>query len=238
VLEYRHLRPLSYALTALFVYSLAACSAQQPDEGNAQAPAAEQAPAGNAADGKLVLAFGDSLYAGYGLDPGQSFPARLDRALDARGIPVTVHNAGVSGDTTADGLRRLDFTLDGLPRKPDLAIVGLGGNDMLRGLAPAEAKANLEAICDKLRSRGIAVMLTGMVAAPNLGSDYGEEFNAIYPALAEHCDAPLYPFFLDGVVGSPELMLADRIHPSAAGVDRVVERIAPLVAKQLDPAGG
>jgi len=184
-------------------------------------------------DEKLVLAFGDSLYAGYGLRQDESFPHDLEQALAAQGIAARVHNAGVSGDTTAAGLQRLTFTLDGLPRKPDLAIVGLGANDMLRGLDPQVARDNLSAILSELRRRGIPVMLTGMVAAPNMGRDYGARFDAIYPDLAKQYDAALYPFFLADVIGSPALMLPDRIHPNAAGVDAIVARVAPLVAKQL-----
>jgi acyl-CoA thioesterase-1 len=201
------------------------------------APIVHQAPASPAAspvrDEKLVLAFGDSLYAGYGLKQDESFPHDLEKALGAQGIAARVHNAGVSGDTTAAGLQRLAFTLDGLPRKPDLAIVGLGANDMLRGLDPQVARDNLSAILSELRRRGIPIMLTGMIAAPNMGRDYGARFNAIYPDLAKEYGAALYPFFLADVIGSPALMLPDRVHPNAAGVDAIVARVAPMVAKQL-----
>jgi acyl-CoA thioesterase-1 len=184
-------------------------------------------------DEKLVLAFGDSLYAGYGLKQDESFPHDLQQALEAQGIAARVHNAGVSGDTTAAGLQRLAFTLDGLPRNPDLAIVGLGANDMLRGLDPQLARDNLTAILSELRRRGIPIMLTGMLAAPNMGRDYATRFNAIYPDLAKQYDAELYPFFLADVIGSPALMLPDRIHPNAAGVDAIVARVAPMVANKL-----
>jgi acyl-CoA thioesterase-1 len=197
-----------------------------------------QAPASpptspEARDEKLVLAFGDSLYAGYGLKQDESFPHDLEQALGAQGIAARVHNAGVSGDTTASGLQRLAFTLEGLPRKPDLAIVGLGANDMLRGLDPQVARDNLSAILSELRRRGIPIMLTGMIAAPNMGRDYGARFNAIYPDLAKRYDAELYPFFLADVIGSPALMLPDHVHPNAAGVDAIVARVAPIVAKKL-----
>jgi acyl-CoA thioesterase I len=144
-----------------------------------------------------------------------------------------VRNAGVSGDTSAAGLRRLAFTLDGLPRKPDLAIVGLGGNDMLRGIDPAETRANLDAICAELKKRGIPIMLTGMRAAPNLGADYVRAFEGIYPALAKKYDAALDPFFLDGVVLNPALMLPDRIHPKPEGIERIADRVTPMVVGVL-----
>lgn len=184
-------------------------------------------------DGLLVLAFGDSLYAGYGLAPHESFPAQLEKALRADGLTANVRNAGVSGETSAAGRQRLAFTLDGLSRKPDLALVGLGANDMLRGLDPAATRANLLAICTELRRRDIEVMLTGMLAAPNLGQDYSRRFNRIFPEVASSCGATLYPFFLDGVIAQPQLMLADRIHPNSAGIRRIVAAIKPAVAGEL-----
>lgn len=184
-------------------------------------------------EGKLVLAFGDSLYAGYGLAPAEAFPAQLEKALRQQGVAATVHNAGVSGDTSAAGLQRLSFTLDGLPRKPELAIVGLGGNDMLRGLDPAATRANLLEICRQLRRRGIRVVLTGMLAAPNLGRDYSSRFNGLFPQVAAQCGATLYPFFLDDVVTDRALMLADRVHPNASGVERIVAKIQPMIVREL-----
>ncbi|MBB4860509.1 acyl-CoA thioesterase-1 [Novosphingobium chloroacetimidivorans] len=198
-----------------------------------EASQATQGASRPAADGKLVLAFGDSLYAGYGVLPQQSFPARLERVLAAQGIAATVTNAGVSGDTTGAARRRLSFVLDGLARKPDLAMVNLGGNDMLRGIDPAETRANLTAICEELKRRGIPILLTGMVAAPNMGADYAGKFNPIYADLAKRYDAALYPFFLGGVVTRPELMQPDRVHPTPAGIDTIVGKVAPLVAKTL-----
>ncbi len=229
-----------YAALLLAVHLAAAgCSDSgsadpSPNQVGSEATAAGAERAGpEARDEKLVLAFGDSLYAGYGLKQDESFPHDLEQALEAQGIAARVHNAGVSGDTTAAGLQRLAFTLDGLPRKPDLAIVGLGANDMLRGLDPQVARDNLSAILSELRRRDIPIVLTGMVAAPNMGRDYGVRFNAIYPDLAKQNDAELYPFFLAHVIGSPALMLPDRIHPNAAGVDAIVARVAPLVANKL-----
>lgn len=180
----------------------------------------------------MIVAFGDSLYAGYGVSPNESFPAKLERALRAKGLAVTVRNAGVSGDTTAAAERRLAFTLDG-DRKPDLVMVNLGGNDMLRGIDPAETRANLIKICEELKRRGIPILLTGMIAAPNMGADYASRFNPIYPELAKRYGATLYPFFLDGVVTDPQLMQKDRVHPTAQGIDRIVARVEPMVATAL-----
>jgi acyl-CoA thioesterase-1 len=185
------------------------------------------------ADGKLILTFGDSLYAGYGVVQNESFPHKLEKALRAQGAAVDVRNGGVSGETTQGGLQRLEFTLDGLPRKPDLVLLGLGGNDMLRGLDPAESEKNLRAMLDILKARKLRVMLTGMLAAPNMGVDYAKRFNAIYPALAKDYDVPLYPFFLEGVIGKPQYMQADSIHPNPAGVDVIVSKIVPLVSGDL-----
>lgn len=204
----------------------------------AGAPAVEANTATTAeiTDGRLVVAFGDSLYAGYGVLPQESFPARLEKALAARGLAATVRNAGVSGDTSSAGLRRLAFTLDGLDRKPDLVMVNLGGNDMLRGIDPKETRANLTAICEELKRRGIPILLTGMIAAPNMGRDYADRFNPIYPDLAKRYGATLYPFFLDGVVTDRALMLPDSIHPNPKGIDAIVAKVAPMVAGVLDPA--
>lgn len=233
-------RLASYAGALLLLQGLAACSGENNSANQtiAETPAAQTtaAAAAEAADGRLVVAFGDSLYAGYGVLPQESFPVRLQKALTARGIAATVRNAGVSGDTSSAGLRRLAFTLDGLDRKPDLVMVNLGGNDMLRGIDPKETRANLTAICEELKRRGIPILLTGMVAAPNMGRDYADRFNVIYPDLAKRYDATLYPFFLDGVVTDQKLMLPDRIHPNPAGVDAIVAKVTPLVAGVLDPA--
>lgn len=198
--------------------------------GEPTAAQANAAVSAEVADARLVVAFGDSLYAGYGVLPQQSFPAQLQKALAARGVVATVRNAGVSGDTSSAGLRRLAFTLDGLDRKPDLVMVNLGGNDMLRGIDPRETRANLTAICEELKRRGIPILLTGMIAAPNMGRDYADRFNPIYADLAKQYDAVLYPFFLDGVVTDQQLMLPDRIHPNPAGLETIVTKVVPLVA--------
>lgn len=217
---------------------LSGCSSENPAPPVEARPKAEAPVAAvpQPADQKLVLAFGDSLYAGYGLNPGESFPAVLDKELEGKGIAVDMVNAGVSGDTTAAGLARLDFTLDGLKRTPDLAIVGLGGNDVLRGIDPDETRANLEAIVRTLDRRGIPVVLTGMMAPRNLGADYVGRFDSIYPDLAKTYHAKLDPFFLDGVITDPKLLLGDGIHPNAAGVRIMARRLAPIVAGELTPA--
>lgn len=188
------------------------------------------------ADVPVILAFGDSLYAGYQLKQGEGYPARLEAALNAGGTPVRVVAAGVSGDTTSAGLQRLAFTLDNQPAKPALVMVGLGGNDMLRGLPPEQTRENLDAILAELKKRGIPAMLTGMLAAPNLGGEYVAKFNAIYPDLAKKHDVPLVPFFLQAVIGDPGLMLPDRVHPNPNGIERIVDATQDDVARALKAA--
>ena len=226
-----------YVALALLVQLAAACSAENEAPRQAETPpAAASAPSARpeaAQPDKLVLAFGDSLYAGYQLGPDEGFAPVLERELTERGISARVVNGGVSGDTTAAGLQRLAFTLDGLARKPDLALVGLGGNDVLRGLSPDETRRNLAAILAELRRREIPVILTGMMAPPNMGADYGRQFNAIFPDLARDHGADLYPFFLDGVITRPELLLGDGIHPNPQGVALIADRVAPIVAEAL-----
>ena len=182
---------------------------------------------------RLIVAFGDSLYAGYGLKPGESWPSGIEQALWARGINAKVVNAGVSGDTTAAARARLAFVLDAQPRTPDLVAVGLGGNDMLRGLPPAQARANIDAILTELDKRKIPALLTGMLAAPNLGADYARDFNAIFPALAKQHGAALVPFFLQPVVGKPELIQGDHVHPTARGIELIVADTVDDVEKAL-----
>ncbi len=189
---------------------------------------------------RLVLAFGDSLYAGYGLARGDSLPDDLQDALRADGINARVVNGGISGDTSAAGRQRLAYTLDRLDRKPDLVLLGLGGNDVLRQIPPAETRANFVAMLDELQKRGIPVVLTGMLVPPNLGPDYAATFNRIWPDMAKRYDATLDPFILAGVLGNRALMLPDGIHPNTQGVDRIVARLGPVVAGRLraiDPAG-
>lgn len=188
----------------------------------------------SAADPFRIVGFGDSLMAGYQLEAGQSFPEKLEAALKARGHDVVIANAGVSGDTTAGGLSRLDWSV---PDETDLVILELGANDMLRGISPELTEKNLVAMIERLQDRDIDVLLAGMLAAPNLGRDYGAEFEAIYPRLAETYELPLYPFFLDGVAAQGSLLLGDGMHPNAEGVDQMVERFLPLMENTLAEAG-
>lgn len=189
-------------------------------------------PAGaTVAEPLRILAFGDSLTHGYGLAAEDAFPAQLEAALEARGYAVTVLNGGNSGDTTASGRARLDWVL---AERPDMAIVELGSNDGLRGLDPAETYKNLDAILARFRAEEVAVLLAGMLAPRNLGPEYTEAFDAVFPALAEQHDVAFYPFFLDGVALDPALNQPDGIHPNAAGVREIVERILPSVTAVID----
>jgi acyl-CoA thioesterase-1 len=181
----------------------------------------------------LIWAFGDSLAAGYGLPPAQGFTTRLEAALRRAGVAATVRNGGVAGDTAAQAHARLRWGLRGLGATPDLVIVELGANDMLRGLPPAQARAHLDAILAELQRRRIPVLLAGMRAAPNLGPDYVRAFEAMYPALAAAHRVPLYPFFLDGVAAQRALLQGDGLHPNARGVEIIVARILPAVRKAL-----
>jgi acyl-CoA thioesterase I len=180
-----------------------------------------------------IVVLGDSLAAGLGLTVKDTFPVKLAGALKAKGVAVTVVNAGVSGDTASGGLGRLDWSV---PPGTDAVILELGANDALRGLDPALTKTALDAILRKLSSRHIAVLLTGMRAPPNLGLEYGRDFDAIYPALASTHPVVFYPFFLDGVVGDPKLNQGDGMHPNAAGVDAIVARILPRVEELVTRA--
>ncbi|MGN6309515.1 MAG: arylesterase [Xanthobacteraceae bacterium] len=173
-----------------------------------------------------VVVLGDSLSAGYGLPAGAAFPARLQIALRAKGIAVDIDNAGVSGDTSSGGLGRLDWSV---PDGTDAVIVELGANDALRGIDPDVTRKALGEIVQRLQARHISVLLCGMLAPPNYGADYAARFNAIYPDLAKQFGVSLYPFFLDGVAADAALNQADGMHPTAAGVDRIVERILPTV---------
>ncbi|WP_409337828.1 arylesterase [Afipia sp. P52-10] len=174
---------------------------------------------------KLAV-LGDSLTAGYGLPLEAAFPSRLEKALQAKGHKVEILNAGVSGDTSTGGRDRLDWSI---PDGTDAVIVELGANDALRGLDPAITRAALEDIIKRLQARKIAVMLAGMYAPRNYGSEYAAKFDAIYPDLAKAYGVPLYPFFLDGVAAEAKLNQADGMHPTAEGIDQIVQRILPAV---------
>jgi len=177
-----------------------------------------------------IVALGDSLTAGYGLPADAAFPVVLQKALREKGMDVEIVNGGVSGDTSAGLLARLDWMLgDGA----DAAIVEIGANDMLRGFDPSDTRKNIDEILDHLRERKIPFLIAGMRAAPNLGGAYAAQFEPIYPTLARKYQAPLYPFFLDGVVGEKALQLPDGLHPSKAGVERIVAGILPLTEDWL-----
>jgi acyl-CoA thioesterase-1 len=173
-----------------------------------------------------IVAFGDSLTAGYGLPQVDAFPVVLEKALKARGYAVEIVNAGVSGDTTSGGLARLAWSV---PDGTDAVILELGANDALRGMDPTLTRNNLDQIVSRLKDRNIPVLIAGMLAPRNLGTDYTRAFDSIFPEIAAKHGAPLYPFFLDGVIGNASLSLPDGIHPNAEGVRRVVERILPSV---------
>lgn len=182
-----------------------------------------------------VLMLGDSLTAGFGLPIAESLPSQLEAVLKGQGLDVVILNGGVSGDTTAGGLARLDWAL---ADNPTYALVALGANDALRGLSPAKAYENLDTIIARLKAKNVKVMILGMLAPLNLGSDYREEFAGIFPKLAEKHRVPLYPFLLDGVALEPKLNQRDGIHPNADGVKIIVGRLAPLVKQLLEAPPG
>jgi acyl-CoA thioesterase-1 len=177
-----------------------------------------------------IVGFGDSLMAGFGLQPGEAFPDKLQAALKAKGHDVAIANAGVSGDTSSGGLSRLDWSV---PDGTKLVILELGANDMLRGIAPELTQTNLNAMITQLKARNIGILLVGMRAAPNLGRDYQARFDAIFPDLAKKHSVPLLPFFLEGVAAQTTLLLEDGMHPNAAGVDRMVEQALPVIEPLL-----
>ena len=219
---------------------LAACSAEAP----APAPAETTASRGGAAEMPVmgpevrILAFGDSLFAGYNVASEDSYPAKLEAALRASGVNARVSNAGVSGDTTAAGLQRLAFTLDAQSEKPDLFILELGGNDLLRGIQPEQTRQNIEAMLAELQEREIPVLLMGMRAPPNFG-EFQADFDALYPELARQYGAELVPFFLDSIYTKPELIQDDRVHPTAEGIETLVGATVGAVKLALPekPAG-
>jgi acyl-CoA thioesterase-1 len=181
----------------------------------------------------MILVLGDSLSAGFGLPPEETFPARLEARLHEAGIAAQVVNAGVSGDTTAGGLARLDWSL---ADKPDVVVVELGANDALRGIDPAAVRDNLDKIMRKIEASGAKLLLVGMRAPPNWGEEYQNAFDRIYPDLAREYGVPLYPFFLEGVAMNPELNQPDGLHPNEQGVAVMVDRIAPFVTRLVGGA--
>jgi acyl-CoA thioesterase-1 len=221
-----------YGFAVLSALMLAGCN-------QGSAPAASPSHSVTAPEAQVmgperhILALGDSLFAGYGVKPAESYPARLEAALRAHGVNARIANAGVSGDTTAGGLERLEFTLHAQPQAPDLVIISLGGNDMLRGLAPDQTRSNLEAIVAEFRRRKIPVLLMGMLAPPNLGVDFRNRFDAIYPALAKKPGVSLVPFFLKAVVDKPDLIQQDHIHPTARGIEEIVAATSLAVEGEL-----
>lgn len=188
-------------------------------------------PVSAVAEAQITLVgFGDSLMAAYNLQANEGVPARLQAALTARGHDIEIIDAGVSGDTTSGGLARLDWSI---PDGVDGVILELGANDALRGLPPEKTRENLEAMITRLQQRGIAILLAGMLAPPNMGADYEATFNAIYPDLAAKYELTLYPFFLDGVTGNADLVLSDGMHPNANGINEMVERMLPVAEQFL-----
>lgn len=213
-----------------------ACGGTAPDAERANpapveraaAPPAEPAPARSSAP--RIIFLGDSLTSGLGLDVKDSFPALIQQRLDEKGHEFEVVNAGVSGDTSAGGLRRLEWAMaDGTPR---ILVVALGGNDGLRGLSPEQLEANLAAIIERAHARGLSVILAGMEAPPNFGADYTARFRGVYPALAKRYQIPLIPFLLEGVAGDPAFNQSDGIHPNPRGA----QVVADLVWRTLEPA--
>jgi len=204
-------------MLVLGLLSAAVMTAAEPARG--QASVAVSAPV------KLVV-LGDSLSAGHGLSAADAFPAKLQKALKARGINVDMTNAGVSGDTSSGGRDRLDWSV---PKGTEAVIVELGANDALRGTDPAVTRAALTDIVTRLKARGIAILLCGMIAPPNYGKEFAAQFNSIYPDLAKSANVPLYPFFLDGVAADARLNQADGMHPTAEGIDVIVKNILPTV---------
>jgi acyl-CoA thioesterase-1 len=177
-----------------------------------------------------VVGFGDSLMSGYELPMPDAFPAQLEKALKDKGHNVSITNAGVAGDTTTDAVSRLDWSI---PDGTGLVILEFGANDALRGLSPEITEKNLTEMLGRLQQRKIPVILAGMLAPPNMGGDYAQKFNAIYPRLAEKYGVPLYPFFLQGVAGEKPLQLTDGMHPNAQGVGKMVEGFLPIMEKAL-----
>jgi acyl-CoA thioesterase-1 len=244
--------PIFFRAARLMAVGLATALALAGCNGNADT--ADAVPANDAVQGGeggappipimgeevRILAFGDSLFAGYGFaEPAQdSYPARLEGALRARGINARIVNAGVSGDTSAAGLKRLEFVLDAQAGKPDLFILELGGNDLLRGLSPDQTRANFRAMLEELAAREIPVLIMGMRAPPNYGPEFQAAFDGLYRDLADEYGAQLVPFWLEEIYRQPQLFQDDRIHPTEEGVEALVGATVDDVAEALAPDGG
>lgn len=216
---------------------LAACGSQAPQD-------TPQIESGEIAEGEMaipvmgeqvdIIAFGDSLFAGYGLDnPEDSYPAKLEAALRSRGINAAIVNSGVSGDTSAAGLSRIEFVLNAQGKTPDLFILELGGNDLLRGLSPDETRANFEAMLAMLKTREIPVLMMGMRSPANYGPEFQAEFDALYSELAQEYSAQLVPFWLESIYQKPSLFQSDRIHPTAEGIEALVAATVDDVAEAV-----
>lgn len=211
------MKPLFYYILAIFAFTWMSLT---PASANT-----------SSCEGKKLVVFGDSLVAGYGLEPGAAFPEQLSKKFRKQGIKLEIINAGVSGDTTSSGLARLDWSVgEGV----DAVILELGANDALRGISPVVTQKNLDVMIAKFKEKNIEVLLTGMMAPPNMGPEYGAAFNGIYAQLAEKHDIILYPFFLDGVVADATLNQADGIHPTKDGIAVIVEKIMPSTSILLD----
>ncbi|MBX7482472.1 arylesterase [Qipengyuania qiaonensis] len=230
------LRHLSILVLAL---ALTACGSSEDAAPPSEAVTGEAAAAPDiAVEGpeRRILAFGDSLFAGYGLEEQEGYPEQLEDVLRERGVNARVIDAGVSGDTSAAGSQRLAFTLDAQETKPDLVILELGGNDMLRGIQPDQTRANFEAMLQELRSREIPVLLMGMRSPPNYGTEYQRQFDGLYGELAREFDTALIPFWLESIYEDRSLFLEDRIHPTAEGIAALVGDTVDDVQKALPPA--
>lgn len=225
-----YLKPLVAGAALLL---LAACGAQAPVAEDAQAAALDAPLPEIGGPERTILAFGDSLFAGYNLEEDQGYPEQLQAVMRSRGINARVIDAGVSGDTSQAGAQRIGFVLDNMDAPPELAIVELGGNDLLRQIPPEQTRASLTAILTELRERDIPVLLMGMRAPPNLGPQFQGEFDGMYPALAQEFGADLVPFFLEPVYDKPELILPDRIHPTAEGITAIVAATVDAVVEAL-----
>lgn len=220
-------------LSLLTLFFAAAATADESEKSTSEKSASEKS-----VSGKSVMALGDSLTAGYGLPTGDGFVPQLSAWLNARSkTPIRVVNAGVSGDTSSGGRARLAWSLAGVGGTPDLVILELGANDSLRGINPDVTRENLDAIVKSLQEKGIAVLIAGMMAPPNMGPDYAAQFNPIYPGLAARYDLPLYPFFLEGVAADPALNQADGIHPTKEGVAIIVDKMGPVILSALFTKG-